>query len=66
MTLEVVVVYLLRLRRRLRLEVDPVHVLDPLTEPLVERVVRRRDPFHSPRDVIDFHVHDRHRAVRGC
>jgi hypothetical protein len=53
-TLEGVVVNLLGLRRRLRLNVDPVYVLDPLSEPLVERVVGRSDPFHGSLDVVGF------------
>ena len=40
-------------------------VPDPVSEPLVERVVGRRDAFHSPRDVVSLHVHNRDRAVRG-
>ena len=65
LTLEVVVVYLLRLRRRPCLEVDAVYVLNLVVERLVERVVRRRDSFDSPRDVVGFHVDDRDRTVSG-
>ena len=40
-------------------------LLDALSNPLIERVIRGRDPFHGTPDVVGFHDHDGHRAVRG-